>query len=79
MDKWEEVKQNAAKFNAWSLAHLDRFVEEKKHDPCIGFADGEEWEELQGHDWEMQEDGALRCSNCGVVERGGSMDRLLNL
>lgn len=46
----------------------------EKADPCICFADGEEWEELQGHDWEQIEDGSLRCSNCGVNERGG-LDR----
>lgn len=30
-----------------------------------------------GHDWELMEDGALRCTYCGVYERGGSMDRLM--
>ena len=40
----------------------------KAEDPCICFADGEEWEELQGHDWEPMEDGSLRCTNCGTRE-----------
>lgn len=42
--------------------------EKKGEDPCICFADGEEWEELQGHDWEPMEDGSLRCTNCGTRE-----------
>lgn len=48
-------------------------------DPCICFADGEEWIEEAGHDWELMDDGSLRCTNCGVHERGGATDRLLNL
>ena len=63
----------------YGLKPLNEPKEKKGEDPCICFADGEEWEELQGHDWELMEDGSLRCSNCGIIERGGAMDRLLNL
>lgn len=51
----------------YGLKPLNR-PSEAKEDPCICFADGEEWEELQGHDWEQIDIFTKRCTNCGEQE-----------